>query len=45
MNQDSTNLEEVGLEVIDTQSRAPLLGRRSRSHSVALQLESMERIA
>ena len=45
MNQDSTNLEDVGLEVVDIQSRAPLLGRRSHSHSVALQLESMERIA
>jgi transcriptional regulator with GAF, ATPase, and Fis domain len=45
LNQDSANLEEVGLEVVDTQPRAPLLGRRSGSHSVALQLESMERIA
>ena len=44
MNQDSTNLEEVGLEVVDAQSRGPLLDRRSHS-SVALQLESMERIA
>lgn len=44
MNQDSTNLEEVGLEVVDTQSRALSLGR-SRSHSIALQLETMERIA
>jgi hypothetical protein len=43
MNQDSANLEEVGLEVVDAQSRGPLLDRRS--HSVALQLESMERIA
>src|SRR5271154_4208581 len=45
MNQDSTNLEEVGLEVTDAQPRAGLPGRRSHSHSVALQLESMEHIA
>jgi transcriptional regulator with GAF, ATPase, and Fis domain len=45
MNQDSTNLAEVGLEVVDTQSRTPLLGRPSHFHSVSSQLQSMERIA
>ncbi len=45
MSQDCANLEEVGLEVVDTQLLAPLLGRRSHAHSVPSQLESMERIA
>jgi hypothetical protein len=45
MNQDCANLNAAGLEVVDTQAPTAFSGRSSRSHSVALQLENMERIA